>query len=168
MIDIKVPPVGESISEVTLIKWTKPDGQWVERDEILCELESEKATFELNAEQAGILSHVAKEGEDLKIGDLACTIDDKAERPADQAATIVSPVNVIKETAPKPEAQASLFKTETIAESTPPHQPKATPLATQIIADKHIDMSGVKGSGPMGRLTKSDVLNVIEIGRAHV
>jgi 2-oxoglutarate dehydrogenase E2 component (dihydrolipoamide succinyltransferase) len=96
MIDIKVPPVGESISEVTLIKWTKPDGQWVERDEILCELESEKATFELNAEQAGILKQVAKEGDTLHIGDLACSIDDKAERPAEL------PQQAIKET-PSPE-----------------------------------------------------------------
>ena len=60
MIEIKVPTVGESISEVTLVKWLKKDGEWVERDEILCELESEKATFELNAEQAGILQIVAK------------------------------------------------------------------------------------------------------------
>jgi 2-oxoglutarate dehydrogenase E2 component (dihydrolipoamide succinyltransferase) len=55
MIEIKVPTVGESISEVTLVTWLKKDGDWVERDELLCELESEKATFELNAEQAGIL-----------------------------------------------------------------------------------------------------------------
>ena len=54
MIEIKVPTVGESISEVTLVKWLKSDGEWVERDELLCELESEKATFELNAEQAGV------------------------------------------------------------------------------------------------------------------
>jgi 2-oxoglutarate dehydrogenase E2 component (dihydrolipoamide succinyltransferase) len=82
MIDIKVPPVGESINEVTLVKWNKPDGAWVERDEVLCELESEKATFELNAEQAGILKHVAQDGDTLAIGDLACSIDNEAPRPA--------------------------------------------------------------------------------------
>lgn len=59
MIDIKVPVVGESISEVTLLKWTKADGAWVERDEVIAELESEKATFEINAEKAGILKHGA-------------------------------------------------------------------------------------------------------------
>ncbi len=81
MIDIKVPTVGESISEVTLVKWLKADGAWVERDELLCELESEKATFELNAEQAGILKIVAQEGATLNIGDIACKIDETAARP---------------------------------------------------------------------------------------
>ena len=70
MIDIKVPTVGESISEVSLLKWTKPDGAWVERDEVIAELESEKATFEVNAEQAGILTTVGKEGDTLNIGDV--------------------------------------------------------------------------------------------------
>ncbi len=76
MIEIKVPAVGESISEVTLVKWLKKDGEWVERDEVLCELESEKATFELNAEKAGILHIVAQEDQTLNIGDLACKLDD--------------------------------------------------------------------------------------------
>ncbi|MCX6337163.1 MAG: dihydrolipoyllysine-residue succinyltransferase, partial [Bacteroidetes bacterium] len=68
MIDIKVPTVGESISEVTLLKWTKNEGDYVERDEVIAELESEKATFEVNAEKAGILTRVAIEGDALLIG----------------------------------------------------------------------------------------------------
>src|ERR1035437_8047935 len=80
-IEIKVPSVGESINEVTLIKWLKQNGEWVERDEVIAELESEKATFEINAQQAGILTTVAKEGDTLKIGDVACRIDDTAARP---------------------------------------------------------------------------------------
>ncbi|MBK8310460.1 MAG: hypothetical protein IPL04_05660 [Chitinophagaceae bacterium] len=68
MIDIKVPTVGESISEVTLLKWTKKDGEYVERDEVIAELESEKATFEVNAEQAGILKLASiSEGDTIKI-----------------------------------------------------------------------------------------------------
>ncbi len=63
MIEIKVPTVGESISEVTLLKWTKKDGEWVERDEVIAELESEKATFEVNAEKAGVLTTKWKEGD---------------------------------------------------------------------------------------------------------
>jgi len=62
-LEIKVPSVGESINEVTLVKWLKADGAWVERDEVLAELESEKATFEINAEQAGVLKHIAKEND---------------------------------------------------------------------------------------------------------
>src|SRR5438132_10956256 len=82
MIDIKVPTVGESITEVTLIKWVKKDGEYVERDEVIAELESEKATFEINAEKAGVLTTVAHEGDTLKVGDVAARIDDSAAKPA--------------------------------------------------------------------------------------
>src|SRR5580692_5653946 len=101
MIDIKVPSVGESISEVTLVKWLKKDGDYVNRDEVLCELESEKATFELNAEQAGVLHIVAQDGATLKIGDVACSIDESAAKPeaaADSEAT-AKPENAGKEEA---------------------------------------------------------------------
>ena len=81
-VEIKVPSVGESINEVTLTKWIKKDGEWVDRDEVIAELESEKATFEINAEKAGILHTLAKEDDTLKIGDVVCTIDDTAEKPA--------------------------------------------------------------------------------------
>src|SRR4030095_15169651 len=81
MIDIKVPTVGESISEVTLVKWMKKDGDYVDRDEVLAELESEKATFEVNAEKAGLLKTVGKEGDTLKIGDLVAQIDESAAKP---------------------------------------------------------------------------------------
>src|SRR5262250_84023 len=78
MIEIKVPTVGESINEVTLIKWLKNDGDYVERDEVIAELESEKATFEVNAEKAGLLKIAAKEGDTLHIGDLLASIDENA------------------------------------------------------------------------------------------
>src|SRR6187549_747427 len=83
MIDIKVPTVGESISEVTLLKWTKKDGDYVERDEVIAELESEKATFEVNAEKAGVIKlEDIKEGDSIKIGDKLASIDDKASKPS--------------------------------------------------------------------------------------
>src|SRR5215204_5444588 len=81
MIDIKVPTVGESISEVTLVKWLKNDGDYVDRDEVLAELESEKATFEVNAEKAGVLKTVGKEGDTLNIGDVLAQIDETAAKP---------------------------------------------------------------------------------------
>src|SRR6186713_1095760 len=77
-VEIKVPSVGESITEVSLVKWIKKDGDWVERDEVIAELESEKATFEINAEQAGLVKHIAKEGDNLPIGALVATIDTDA------------------------------------------------------------------------------------------
>src|SRR5687767_6453041 len=79
MIDIKVPSVGESISEVTLLKWTKKDGQYVDRDEVIAELESEKATFEVNAEKAGILKTTVAEGDTLNIGSVLAQIDETAQ-----------------------------------------------------------------------------------------
>src|SRR3954470_1011541 len=82
MIDIKVPTVGESINEVTLVKWLKKDGDYVDRDEVIAELESEKATFEVNAEKAGLLKTVGKEGDTLNIGDVLATIDEQAANPA--------------------------------------------------------------------------------------
>src|ERR1700756_2108195 len=81
MIEIKVPTVGESINEVPLLKWVKNDGEWIERDEVIAELESEKATFELNAEQSGLLKTIAKEGDSLAIGDVLAHIDEQAQKP---------------------------------------------------------------------------------------
>src|SRR5450432_1432270 len=101
-IEIKVPSVGESINEVTLTKWIKNDGDWVERDEVIAELESEKATFEINAVQAGVLHTIAKENDTLKIGDVACTIDDKAEKPASAAKEVAPEEKEVK----TPEAQS--------------------------------------------------------------
>src|SRR3982751_5615524 len=89
MINIKVPTVGESITEVTLVKWVKKDGDYVERDEVIAELESEKATFEVNAEKAGVLKTAAKEGDTLKIGDTLATIDETAAKPEEKKETVV-------------------------------------------------------------------------------
>src|SRR5215216_531388 len=82
MIEIKVPTVGESINEVTLVKWLKNEGDYVERDEVIAELESEKATFEVNAEKAGVLKTVGKEGDTLNIGDTLAQIDETATKPS--------------------------------------------------------------------------------------
>lgn len=150
MIEIKVPTVGESISEVTLVQWLKADGEWVERDELLCEMESEKATFELNAEQAGILHIVAKAGDTINIGDLACKIDETAARPEGAAA-------------PKAEKPAE-SKTEPVAAAKAeplPADVKATPVAQAIMADKKVKASEVSGSGVSGKILKNDVLEAL-------
>lgn len=150
MIDIKVPVIGESISEVTLLKWTKADGAWVERDEVIAELESEKATFEINAEQAGILKHgSAKEGDTMKVGDVACQIDETAPKPEHAEATT---------------ATAELKKEE-IKSASPvlsvSGDVKATPVAAAIIADKKVDPQSIKPSGSGGKILKDDVLQAI-------
>lgn len=144
MIDIKVPTVGESINEVSLAKWLKQDGQWVERDEVLAEIESEKATFEINAEQAGILKIKVQEGDTLAIGDVVCSIDEKAKRPENAA-----PVEKKEKAAAS--APTSAAKTDV----------KATPVAAAIIADKKVDAKGIAASGTGGKILKQDVLEAL-------
>jgi len=150
-LDIIVPSVGESISEVTLAKWLKKDGSYVERDEVLAELESEKATFEINAVEAGVLKIMAAEGDTLKIGDIACSIDTAAERPAG---------------APQPDPQPQ-SEPQPLPQSEPQPQPsstspKATPVAAAIIADKKIDPKTVTPSGSQGKILKQDVISALE------
>lgn len=152
MIDIKVPTVGESISEVSLLKWTKPDGAWVERDEVIAELESEKATFEINAEKAGILKHGAQEGDTLNIGDVVCQIDETAPKPEAAAATAEAP----KAEAPKKEEPKSTAPVTAVSNDV-----KATPVAAAIIADKKVDPQTIKPSGTGGKILKDDVLQAI-------
>ncbi|WP_422361364.1 2-oxoglutarate dehydrogenase complex dihydrolipoyllysine-residue succinyltransferase [Reichenbachiella sp.] len=86
MIEVKIPTVGESITEVTVSQWTKQSGDYVEMDEVICELESDKATFELNAEAAGILTIKVEEGETIEIGTVVCTIDESASAGASESA----------------------------------------------------------------------------------
>ncbi|NCX96153.1 MAG: dihydrolipoamide succinyltransferase, partial [Chitinophagia bacterium] len=151
MIVIKVPSVGESISEVTLVKWIKKEGEYAKRDEVLCELESEKATFELTAEQAGTLHQIAEEGATLKIGDVACEIDETASAPAGMPA----PSAPAEKSAPKEVAVSH-------APATPPATPaKSTPLAAAIIQDKHLDTKSLSGTGSGGKILKQDVINLL-------
>lgn len=153
MIDIKVPTVGESISEVTLLKWTKKDGEYVERDEVIAELESEKATFEVNAEKAGVLKIAAAEGDTLKIGDVMASIDETAAKPAVAAASNGAPAETKKETPAKAEEKKPV---ETKAADV-----KATPVASAIIADKKVDVKSITPSGTGGKILKDDVLNAL-------
>ncbi len=155
MIEIKVPPVGESISEVTLVQWIKKEGEWVERDEVLCELESEKATFELNAEKAGILHIVAQEGDTLNIDDVACKIDDAAARPEGVAPAAEAPVATTADTPTKEAPKAA-------PATAPAADVKATPVANAIMADKKVNPATVAGSGANGKILKNDVLSALE------
>lgn len=152
-IDIKVPTIGESISEVTLLKWIKQTGDYVERDEVLCELESEKATFELNAEEAGVLKTIAKDGDTLNIGDVACQIDTAAPRPAGKA----QPAQQQAAAAPKAQAPAQQAPAAAL-----PGDVKATPVAAAVIADKKVDPASIKGSGAHGKILKDDVMAALE------
>jgi 2-oxoglutarate dehydrogenase E2 component (dihydrolipoamide succinyltransferase) len=142
---IKVPPVGESISEVTLSQWIKKNGDYVEMDEVIAELESDKATFELTAEKAGTLKTIANEGDTLQIGAPVCSIEEGGK----QADT--------KQSAPKAESKEPATKTEELKAST--YAAGApSPSAAKILAEKGVDPAEVKGSGVGGRLTKEDAI----------
>jgi 2-oxoglutarate dehydrogenase E2 component (dihydrolipoamide succinyltransferase) len=138
-----VPTVGESITEVTLASWLKSDGDYVELDEIIAEVDSDKATFELPAEANGILRHVAQEGDTLEIGGLICKIEvveggKKMEAP--EAAT------------PAPSATTASSGAETYATG------HASPAAAKIIAEKGLNPADIAGSGKDGRITKEDAM----------
>ena len=136
--EMKVPAVGESITEVTIASWSKKDGDHVEVDEILCELESDKATFELPAEAAGTLRIVGKEGDTLAIGALICTIEVGASSGAAAPAAAD----------PAPAAGSDKGSVEK----------HASPVAAKILAEKGIDVKDVNGSGSGGRVMKDDAL----------
>lgn len=162
MIEIKVPTVGESINEVTLVKWLKNDGDYVERDEVIAELESEKATFELNAERAGVLKTVGKEGDTLNIGDTVAQIDETAPKPegskqeAAPGSTPPAASEPKEKEAPKPAAQPQT------AGATPQTDVKASPVASAIIADKKVNPKDIQPSGYNGKILKEDVLHALE------
>jgi 2-oxoglutarate dehydrogenase E2 component (dihydrolipoamide succinyltransferase) len=141
VLEMVVPAVGESINEVTLGAWSKSDGDFVEMDEVIAEIESDKATFELTAEAQGYLKIVAKEGETLEIGALICKIE-VAEGEAKEAAKGT-------EKASAAESKA----TGAYAEGHP------SPAASKILAEKGIAPEQVKGSGVSGRITKEDAEN---------
>ena len=158
MIDIKVPTVGESISEVTLLRWVKNSGDYVERDEVIAELESEKATFEVNAEQAGTLQQSAKEGDTLKIGDILATIDDKAAKPEKAAASNGTPA---KEAKPETKTAPAVTQPSQAPVTAVSNDIKATPVAAAMIADKKVDPKSVTPSGYSGKIVKNDVLQAL-------
>jgi 2-oxoglutarate dehydrogenase E2 component (dihydrolipoamide succinyltransferase) len=137
-----VPTVGESITEVTLANWLKKEGDFVTLDEIIAEVDSDKATFELPAEATGILRQVAKEGDVLEIGGLICRIE------VGGAAGAVP----VPSAAPAAPVAAAVSATENYATG------HASPAASKILAEKGIEAAALAGTGKDGRVTKEDAL----------
>lgn len=165
-IEIKVPSPGESISEVTVSKWLKQVGDYVQLDEPLVELESEKATFEVNAEAAGIITkQLAKDGDEIKVGSVIVEIDDKAKAPEQAAAPktenkkeAAAPAKAEKKTEDKPAVKA--VETAKVAE-TFDSEVSIAPLAKELMLAYGLKPSQVKGSGPNGKINRVDVLEAI-------
>ena len=161
MIDIKVPAIGESISEVTLIKWLKHDGDYVDRDEVIAELESEKATFEVNAEKAGTLKTLGKEGDTLKIGEVLANIDETAAKPASKPEEKKAASNGMPAATNAVSEKAAAVPESVKATSSSSSDVKATPVAAAIITDKKVDKGSIIPSGANGKIVKHDVLEAL-------
>jgi len=148
-VEMKIPAVGESITEVTVAKWLKPDGAQVSRDEVIAELESDKATFELPAEGSGILRHAVQEGDTISIGATIARIEGGAGAPTPAPAASAPTAS-----APAPAAaQAASSGAATYAIGVP------SPAAGKILGEKGINAADVNGTGRDGRITKEDAQN---------
>ena len=174
--EMKVKPLGESIAEVVIGSWVKNDGDTIAMDEILGEIESDKATFEITAEVAGVLRIVAKAGDTLKIGDLMCKIevgaganaskttpktDVKAEAKTEAKAETKTEAKAETKTEAKAEAKTEAKAETKEATSDKESYAKGVPstAAAKILSEKDIDPKTVGGTGVDGRITKEDALN---------
>ena len=148
-LEMKVPSPGESITEVEIAEWLVSDGDWVEKDQAIAEVDSDKATLELPAEASGIITLKAEEGDAVAVGAIVCLIDTDAQKP--EGINEASEKKVLPtENKSQPEKQET--KKETYATGT------ASPAAKKILAEKNIVPSMIKGTGKDGRITKDDAV----------
>jgi 2-oxoglutarate dehydrogenase E2 component (dihydrolipoamide succinyltransferase) len=166
LLEMKVPSPGESISEVEIATWLVADGDYVEKDQAIAEVDSDKATLELPAEESGIITLKAAEGDVVKVGQVVCLIDTSAARPAGSPAPVAA-------AAPAPEVKAAPTPAAPAAPAAPnpdPIQPasyaagSASPAAAKIIKENNINPAAVKATGKDGRITKQDVVAAMAAG----
>ena len=150
VLEMKVPSPGESITEVEIATWLVEDGDYVEKDQPIAEVDSDKATLELPAEESGIITLKAEEGDAVEVGAVVCLIDTSAAKPAGDAP--------VKSEAPKEENKLEAPKaapTATYATGT------ASPAAKKVLSEKGIATSAIKGTGKDGRITKDDAVKAV-------
>ena len=147
---MKVPSPGESISEVEIAEWLVSDGDYVEKDQTIAEVDSDKATLELPAEESGIITLKAEEGDAIAVGAVVCHIDTAAAKPSGQDAKPAPAKATVSQAAATPAPAQTNYATGT-----------ASPAARKIIAEKGIDTAAITGTGRDGRITKEDAINVV-------
>jgi len=150
ILEMKVPSPGESISEVEIAEWLVSDGDYVEKDQAIAEVDSDKATLELPAEESGIISLKAEEGDAVAVGAVVCHIDTAATKPEGHEKK-AAPVKVEADPQEVPAATSQA----TYATGT------ASPAARKIIAEKGLDTSAISGTGRDGRITKEDAIKAV-------
>ena len=146
VLEMLVPSPGESISEVEIAEWLVKDGEYVEKDQAIAEIDSDKATLELPAEKSGTIKIVVEEGQTVAVGDVVCLIDTDAAKPSNFT---------------KKNAEIETISSKQDAESKLENKVKLTPLAGAMIKKNNLDQNNVKGSGEDGKITKNDVLEMM-------
>jgi 2-oxoglutarate dehydrogenase E2 component (dihydrolipoamide succinyltransferase) len=155
ILEMKVPSPGESIKEVEIATWLVQDGDYVEKDQAIAEVDSDKATLELPAEASGIITLKAEEGDAVAVGAVVCLIDTSAEKPEGDTPKEAKKEEK-KEEAPKAEVQKQATpEAKTYATGT------ASPAAKKILAEKGMDASSISGTGKDGRVTKEDAVSAV-------
>lgn len=154
MLEMKVPSPGESITEVEIAEWLVQDGDYVEKDQAIAEVDSDKATLELPAEASGIITLKAEEGDAVAVGAVVCLIDTTAAKPEGTPDSTDSP-DAAQAPAKVAATQTPAATKESYATGTP------SPAAKKILDEKSIAPSSVSGSGRDGRITKHDALNAV-------
>jgi 2-oxoglutarate dehydrogenase E2 component (dihydrolipoamide succinyltransferase) len=153
ILEMKVPSPGESITEVEIAEWLVQDGDYVEKDQAIAEVDSDKATLELPAEASGIITLKAEEGDAVAVGAVVCLIDTSAAKP--EGGEAPAKVEKKEETPKKEVTQPAAAESKTYATGT------ASPAAKKVLAEKGIDASSVSGTGKDGRITKDDAVNAV-------
>lgn len=155
ILEMKVPSPGESITEVEIAEWLVQDGDYVEKDQAIAEVDSDKATLELPAEASGTITLKAEEGDAVAVGQVVCLIDTSAEKP-EGSESAASAKEEKKEEAPKKEeVKPVATESKTYATGTP------SPAAKKIIEERGLDASTISGTGKDGRITKDDAVNAV-------
>ncbi|MFB6257430.1 MAG: biotin/lipoyl-containing protein, partial [Flavobacteriales bacterium] len=177
--EVQVPSPGESVSEVDIANWLVSDGDYVEKDQTICEIDSDKATLELTAEEGGVISIKVGEGETVAVGDTVAEIDTKAEKPAGAEKKKEEPAQEKAQKAEKSEEKAPSEKEKTEQSTTSASQEKGTtpqkegsshaeghpsPAAKKMMEENGVSGDRLQGTGKGGRILKQDVVNYLANG----
>jgi 2-oxoglutarate dehydrogenase E2 component (dihydrolipoamide succinyltransferase) len=163
LLEMKVPSPGESISEVEIATWLVADGDYVEKDQAIAEVDSDKATLELPAEESGIITLKAAEGDVVKVGQVVCLIDTSAARPAGAPAASEAPKTEAP-AAPVAAAPASPAPNPEPVKSDSYAAGSASPAAAKMLKENNINPAAIKATGKDGRITKQDVIAAMSAG----
>lgn len=170
IIEIKVPSPGESITEVVIARWLKKDGEYVEKDDELAEIDSDKATLTINAVDSGAVKIIAAEGDTVKVGQVICSIDTnvkvEVKNVSESQSKIVEKEEVKIAPIQKAKVAENIIPTPLHSESKETHSEKenSTPLAKKMMEENKISSTNIIGTGRDGRIMKADVLNLLSAG----